>query len=279
MTVTEPKTQTVDIATLAASNRRRTASRARRLLTVEIVFPIVVVIGVWGFTLTTDSYFYPPLGEVLEKLWTVWLPRFGSDILPSLIRMLLGLAIAIVIGVLLGLLLGQSWRVRALLQPTLEFLRAVPASALIPVFMLLFGIDDSMKIYLIAFVCLWPVLLNTIDGVSGLEPTLKETAHVYQISKVRQQFKVVLPAAAPQIMAGVRISLALSLIIMVLSEMVASTNGIGYSVLQAQRTFAIPEMWAGIIILGLVGYLLNLVFMLIERRVLAWHRGARARQD
>ena len=85
-----------------------------------------------------------------------------------------------------------------------------------------------------------------------------------------------LPAASPQIFAGMRTSLSLALILMVISEMVASTNGIGFFVLQSQRSFAIPEMWAGILLLGLLGYALNLIFMLVERRVLAWHRGARA---
>lgn len=274
--LTSPAPET---SVLAISHRRNVRGRARKLLTVEIVFPIVVVLGVWGFTLSTSSYFYPPLGEVFNKLFTVWMPRAVSDILPSLVRMGIGFAAAIVIGIVLGMLLGQSWKVRALLQPTFEFLRAIPATALIPSFILLFGIDDAAKIYLIAFVCIWPILLNTIDGVGGIEPTLRETADVYQISRRRLQFRIILPAATPQIMAGLRIALALSLIMMVVSEMVGSTNGIGYFVLQAQRTFAIPEMWAGIIILGVFGYLLNLVFMLIERKVLAWHRGAMSARD
>jgi ABC-type nitrate/sulfonate/bicarbonate transport system permease component len=85
-----------------------------------------------------------------------------------------------------------------------------------------------------------------------------------------------LPAAGPQIFAGMRTSLSLALILMVISEMVASTNGIGYFVLQSQRSFDIPEMWSGILLIGIIGYALNVVFLLIERRVLRWHRGSRA---
>jgi ABC-type nitrate/sulfonate/bicarbonate transport system permease component len=115
-----------------------------------------------------------------------------------------------------------------------------------------------------------------MDGIGGIEPTLLDTSRVYGIGTRDRIFRVMLPAAAPQIFAGLRTSLSLSLILMVISEMVASTNGIGYFVLKSQRTFAIPEMWSGILLLGILGYVLNLVFVLVERRVLRWHRGARA---
>jgi ABC-type nitrate/sulfonate/bicarbonate transport system permease component len=112
--------------------------------------------------------------------------------------------------------------------------------------------------------------------VAGVDPTLRETARVYDIGPVDRVLRVTLPAAAPQIFAGMRTALSLALILMVISEMVASTNGIGYFVLQAQRSFAIPEMWSGILLLGILGYVLNAIFLLVERRVLRWHRGARA---
>jgi ABC-type nitrate/sulfonate/bicarbonate transport system permease component len=133
-----------------------------------------------------------------------------------------------------------------------------------------------MKVFIIALVCLFPVLLNAIDGVRSIDPTFAETSRVYGIGGIDRLRYLTLPAAMPQIFAGMRTSLSLALILMVISEMVASTNGIGYFVLQSQRQFAIPEMWAGILLLGLLGYLLNVVFLLVERRVLRWHRGARA---
>jgi ABC-type nitrate/sulfonate/bicarbonate transport system permease component len=115
-----------------------------------------------------------------------------------------------------------------------------------------------------------------MDGIAGIDPTLTETSRVYGIGARDRIVRVLLPAAAPQIFAGMRTSLSLSIILMVISEMVASTNGIGYFILQAQRSFAITEMWSGIILLGLLGYVLNAIFTLVERRILAWHRGARA---
>jgi ABC-type nitrate/sulfonate/bicarbonate transport system permease component len=112
-----------------------------------------------------------------------------------------------------------------------------------------------------------------------VDPTLVDTGRVYRIPARDRLTHVVLPAAAPQIFAGMRTSLSLALILMVISEMVASSNGIGYFVLQSQRSFAIPEMWSGIILLGILGYAFNAIFLLLERRALAWHRGARAASE
>ncbi|MEV1290629.1 ABC transporter permease subunit [Pseudonocardia sp. NPDC049635] len=123
-----------------------------------------------------------------------------------------------------------------------------------------------MKVALIAFVCFWPILLNTVDGVAGVDPTLQETARSYRIPRGEYLRRVVLPSASPQIFAGARVSLSIAVIMMVVSEMVASTEGIGYFVLQSQRTYAITEMWSGIALLALLGYALNGLFLLVERR-------------
>jgi ABC-type nitrate/sulfonate/bicarbonate transport system permease component len=190
--------------------------------------------------------------------------------------MFVGLLIALAVAVAAGFVLGLSRTARRAADPVVEFLRAIPPPALIPFGIVVLGVDTGMKVFIIAMVCVWPVLLNTIDGVCGIDPTLTETARSYGISRADRLRHVVLPAALPQIFAGVRTSLSLALILMVISEMVASTNGIGYFVLQSQRTFAIPDMWSGIILLGLLGYLLNVGLTLIERVALRWHRGARA---
>jgi ABC-type nitrate/sulfonate/bicarbonate transport system permease component len=192
------------------------------------------------------------------------------------VRLGLGYAIACLTGVAVGVALGLSQPLRRAANPIVQFLRAIPPPALLPFGILVMGIGTSMKVFIIAFVCVWPVLLNAIDGVAGVDPVLRETARVYDIRLRDRIFKVVLPAAGPQIFAGMRTSLSLALILMVISEMVASTNGIGYFVLQSQRSFAIPEMWSGILLLGILGYVLNAIFLLVERRVLRWHHGARA---
>ncbi|HYH90858.1 MAG TPA: ABC transporter permease [Solirubrobacteraceae bacterium] len=253
--------------------------RTRRIaeLAVEIAVPLMILAAIFAWTASTPTFYFPPLSDVFERFGNTWLfERFGSDAWPSLRRMFLGYAIAVVVAVAAGVALGSSPTLRRATAPIVEFLRSIPPPALIPFAIVVIGIGDDMKVFIIAFVCLWPVLLNTIDGINGIDPTLKDTARVYGISGRDKLLRVTLPAASPQIFAGMRLSLSLALILMVISEMVASTNGIGFFVLQSQRSFAIPEMWSGILLLGILGYLFNLAFLIIERRVLAWHRGARA---
>ena len=251
----------------------------RRVLeaALEITVPLLVLV-VWGLlSAGSESFYFPPLTSILSTFADIWLfERVGSDVVPSLVRMALGYGAAVLVAVVVGVSLGLMRRGRLVAGPIVEFLRSIPPPALLPFAILVFGTGTDMKVFIIAFVCLWPILLNTIDGVTGVDPTLRETTRVYGVSSIDRIRLVVMPAAAPRIFAGMRTSLSLALILMVISEMVASTNGIGYFVLQAQRRFNMPEMWSGIFVLGILGYALNAGFVLVERRVLRWHRGARA---
>ncbi|HET8754912.1 MAG TPA: ABC transporter permease [Solirubrobacteraceae bacterium] len=252
--------------------------RSRALATVlEITVPLLLLV-LWGLlSAGSDTYYFPPLTDILQTFMDTWVfERVRSDVIPSLTRLAAGYGIACLVAITAGLALGLSRTLRRATDPIVQFLRAIPPPALLPFGILVLGVGNAMKIFIIAFVCLWPVLLNTIDGVAGVDPTLRDTARVYDVGPVDRVLRVTLPAAAPQIFAGMRTALSLALILMVISEMVASTNGIGYFVLQAQRSFAIPEMWSGILLLGILGYVLNALFLLVERRVLRWHRGARA---
>ena len=241
----------------------------------EVLVPIALL-GLWAlWSAGSETFYYPPLTEILETFSETWLfERVGSDVVPSLLRLSAGYAIAVVVAIAVGIPLGLSPTARRAAAPIVEFLRAIPPPALLPLAIVVVGVGNLMKVLIIGFVCLWPVLLNTIDGIRGIEPTLNDTARVYGVRGLTRLRLITLPAAAPQIFAGMRTSLSLAVILMVISEMVASTNGIGFFVLQSQRSFAIPEMWSGILLLGILGYVLNVLFVLIERRVLAWHRGA-----
>ncbi|MFE2483047.1 ABC transporter permease [Streptomyces mirabilis] len=173
--------------------------------------------------------------------------------------------------------LGPWARVRrAVCEPVLEFLRAVPPPVLVPVIMLFAGIGDTMKIAVIASGCVWPILLNTVEGVRAVDSVMAETARSYGVTGVARLRSVVLRAASPQIFAGLRQTLSIGIILMVISEMFAASNGLGFTVVQFQRSFAIPDMWTGILVLGLLGFLLSVVFQLVERRVLGWYHGLRA---
>lgn len=254
------------------------ATRSVRILGVglEIAVPVAVLVLWAALSSGSSSFYFPPLLDIFRTFGQTWLfERVGSDVAPSLWRLFLGYSIAVLAAVVIGVALGGSPTLRRMADPVVQFLRAIPPPVLIPAGILVLGVGATMKVALIAFVCFWPVLLNTIDGVGGVDPTLRETARSFQVSRRDQLCHVVLPSAAPQIFAGARVSLALAVIMMVVSEMVASTNGIGYFVLQSQRTYAITQMWSGIFLLALLGYVLNVLFLLVERRVLRWHRGAR----
>lgn len=241
-------------------------------LAVGVASVTVFVTVLWIVTTVWASYVVSPLPDVLVAFREAWLfDRFAADVVPSLWRMAVGYALAAALGIGLGVLLGSSPVANALATPVVSFLRAVPAAALLPPFVILFGIGDLTKVLVIALVCSFPILLNTSDGVRGLDATLVETARVYGFSGRRRLFRVVLPAVAPRILAGMRISLAIAVLLLVTSEMIASTNGIGYMVFQAQQQFSVTDMWAGVLLLGLLGFAVNHLFALAERRILRAH--------
>jgi ABC-type nitrate/sulfonate/bicarbonate transport system, permease component len=238
--------------------------------------PVALVLIWWAATISSTNFFVPKPGQLVETFAQVWVgDRFFSDVAPSLGRLFLGLLIAIVIGIVLGLLVGSSKILRTILEPVLEFLRALPPPVLVPVLMLILGIDDNMKVTVIAFGCVWPVLLNAIEGVRSVDTVLAETTLSFGIRGLSRWRFLILPGAAPRIVTGVRQAVSIGLILMVISEMFASSSGLGFVIVQFQRSFAVPEMWSGIALLGLIGLALAFVFQFVERRVLAWYYGIR----
>lgn len=241
--------------------------------------PIVLFAAWWFASADSTDFFFPPLSEIMDALVEEWFgPRLVADVLPSVLRLAAGYALAAVFAVSLGVLIGTSRTVRGFLEPVLEFFRAIPPPVLVPIFMLIFGIGDGMKIIVIAFGCMWPILLNTVEGVRAVDSVLSDTARTYGITGSARLRKLVLPAASPQIFAGLRQGLSVAIILMVISELFAATNGLGFAIVQSQRSFAIPQMWAGMLILGLLGFLLALLFRLVENRQLAWYHGLRRAQ-
>jgi ABC-type nitrate/sulfonate/bicarbonate transport system permease component len=213
--------------------------------------------------------------DILATFWTLWANNvFPEHLAATLRRMAIGYAAAAVLGVGLGLVMGRWQGVYELFEPVVEFARPMPPVALIPVLILVLGIGDEMKIAIVLFASIFPVLLNTIDGVRGVHPTLLDVARTFRYSEADRLRKVILPAALPQIVAGLRISLAIALIVALVSEMIGATQGLGYFVLQAQRGLRIRDMYAAIVMLALLGFTLNGLFLLAESRVLAWHRAS-----
>jgi ABC-type nitrate/sulfonate/bicarbonate transport system permease component len=247
------------------------------------VIPAVLVVWeiVGRFLEDTD---FPPPTTIVARMWELWFSGpissvFLTDdaienLLPSLGRMFSGWILASVIGVLLGVLLGRSRSAADYVNPLIEFGRAVPPPLLVPLFVVLFQVELTTQLATIVFGVIWPVLLNSIDGARAVDRTYTETATVFNLSRMQRLRVVVLPAASPKIFAGLRLSLSLALILMVITELIGGSNGIGYQLLQAQRSFDGAGVWAAIALLGVLGYVVNSLFVLAERRVLVWHRQA-----
>jgi ABC-type nitrate/sulfonate/bicarbonate transport system permease component len=246
-------------------------SPARLLVGTAATLGIVAI--VWGYTASNRSYVVSPVPDVLEAFRAAWLfDRVGTDVVPSLTRMFAGYALATAAGVGLGLLMGSSAVVSAMATPVVSFLRSIPAAALLPPFIVIFGIGDTTKVVVIGLVCSFPILLNTADGVRDLDATMLATARVYGLTGPQRLLRVVLPAVLPRIFAGMRTSLSIAILLLVTSEMIASTNGIGYFVFQAQQQYSVTDMWAGVLLLGLLGFVFNNLFGVLERRALRWDR-------
>jgi ABC-type nitrate/sulfonate/bicarbonate transport system permease component len=244
----------------------------------------VLLLGWQALTSAADDTYFPTPLMIARKMYELWFSGPASrlfltdsatgDILPSLARLLGGWAIGGAIGIVLGLILGRSRTALDYVAPLINFGRALPAPALLPLFLVLFKIGTPVQLATIVFGVIWPVLLNTIHGAQSVDPVQVETALAFRTPRIRRLFAVILPAALPKIFSGLRISLALSLVLMVISELVGATNGIGYQFQVASHSFDLPATWAWIALLGILGNLLNWGFLLVERRVLAWqHTG------
>ena len=234
--------------------------------------PALIVAGWWFASAGSASFYFPPLSEILGALWTDLTDGPLTAYLGvSLGNLAAGLAIAIVLGVAAGLVIGEMEGLRRVTAPTLNFFRAVPPASIVPIIIIALGVGAAPKIFIIALGCFWPILLNTIDGVRGTSASVRETARAYRIPAHLVIFRVALPAAMPQIMAGIRVALAVGLVLMVISEFFGADAGIGVYITEASTRFATRQAWAGTILVGILGYLLSAGFLLVERRVLAWY--------
>jgi ABC-type nitrate/sulfonate/bicarbonate transport system permease component len=269
----------------ADTDRQEAAARARpsartdgpwntRLIGVGF---IAVLLALWEIAAARAIFppmSFPRVSAILVTWWQLVVSgELPGEVLASLWRMFAGYVIGVTLGVGLGLLMGYVRFFYNLLEPVTEMLRPIPSPAYLPIVILFLGIDDEMKIFMIAFATLFPVLLNTYSGVRSVDPIQLQTARTFGVAGRRLLTQVVLPAASPYIFTGMRVSLAVALIVMVISEMVAASSGIGYFILSAQRGFKIRDMFAGVLTLALLGYALNRLFLAIENRVLAWHYG------
>ena len=231
----------------------------------------------WVLSDHSRSPYFPPLRVILHRFDQLWLfsgESTGLD--PSLVHLAIGYAIAAVAGVAVATVLYAVPLLREATSPVVYFLYVLPAPVLIPAALALFGIGATMSTAIIAFGCFWPILLNAVDGLRATDTLKLDTARTLGLSYPRTLWSVVLPGASPQMVAGLRAGLQVGIVLMVVSEEVGATNGIGNFIIQAQNNFAFTDMWTGILVLAIVGTALNVLFVGAERLALRWYYGARS---
>jgi ABC-type nitrate/sulfonate/bicarbonate transport system permease component len=238
---------------------------------------IAALLALWQWSaLTHPAPYLPRLENIAAGYVRLWHgDLLYSAIIPSLYRLAIGFAIAVIAGSVIGLALGYLRGLEPWTRPVLEYLRFIPAVAILPAALLLFGPTDTMRIFVIAFGSVFPVLLAAIDGARRVDLTLIDVARVNGLSVVERLVRVILPAALPSIFAGVRIALSIALVMMVISELIAADNGLGYYILRSQRLFQTANVYAGVLTIGTIGLTLTLALLAVENHVLAWHRGWR----
>ncbi|MFI2564783.1 ABC transporter permease [Paenarthrobacter sp. NPDC018779] len=215
--------------------------------------------------------FLPPLHEVLAA----WGKLFDAGtiqghIAASLTRSVAGFGAALVAGVALGLLIAWYGKLNAVLNPLLELFRNTAALALLPVFTLLLGIGEESKISIVAYAAFFPVLLNTIAGVKTVDPLLIRAARSLGLNNFRLFQKVILPSAVPTIFTGIRMAGTASILVLIAAEMVGAKAGLGYLIVNAQSSFLIPDMYAGILTVSLLGLAVNFLLVALERHFSRW---------
>lgn len=241
---------------------------------VKQIAVIVLLLLIWEIAPRiglVDPAFFPSFSDVVKAWWEMLVSgELFTHFKASIVRSLTGFILALLIAIPLGLLIGWYPLAKDLLNPTLELFRNTAALALLPVFMLLLGIGETSKIAIVLYACTWPILLNTIASVRNVDPLLIKSARSMNISSFKLFIKVILPASVPTIFTGIRMAGTGSILVLIAAEMVGAKEGLGYFITYAQYNFQIPEMYAGIITISLLGLLINQGLLVLERRFSRW---------
>ncbi|GAB2463589.1 ABC transporter permease [Jatrophihabitans fulvus] len=270
------------VATTTVPRARRRTSR-RFLSSVGNLWMVGAILLSWEVVarLAVTDYF-PPLSTVLREFGSMWFSSdwsqlFFSDLLvdavtSSLGRFARGWLLAVVVGIAVGFVIGRSEIAAKLYRPVIRFWMSIPKVVLLPIGVQIFGIAGSMNVFLIFIGTVWVIMINTADGIAGVDPAWLRSAQSMHVSRRVFYFRVLLPAASPHIFAGLRVSIGIGLILMIVSELYATTEGLGYQIVLYQTSFEYVKMWSAFLLIALVGILLNLAFGLIEKRALRWQR-------
>jgi len=260
-------------------------SKSRRILAHGPWSGFVLVAALfvaWELSVTSGavrSESWPAVTRILSSLTSGfqtegWREIFGS----SLYRMACGFSIAVFFGIAAGLVMGASSWLHRTLMPTFEIFRVLPIPAIVPPLIFFLGVDDPLKVTVIALAAFFPIALNTLAGVRAIDPVHMMVARTFRMPRRKILLGIQLPSALPYVFAGCRISLGISLIVTVVAEMIAGSEGVGYYIVSMQYAMRAGDMYAAIILLSAIGYLLNRLFLAVEARAIHWSREIDARR-
>jgi ABC-type nitrate/sulfonate/bicarbonate transport system permease component len=236
---------------------------------------IAALVGLWAFahaTKAVDPVLLPSPTETLQALWTgLFQGTLWGDFEKTIVRTLLSFAIATVIAVPLGVLLGSNEQIYGGIEFAIDFFRSTPASAMFPLFLVLFGVGEATKIAVAAFGAALAILFNVAYGVMSARKQRQLAAKVMGAPSYRVLTDVTIMESMPQVFVGMRSGVSIALVIVIVAEMfIGSTDGLGQRIMNAQTIFDMPDMYASIFAAGLLGYVMNLFFLLAERRFVHW---------
>jgi NitT/TauT family transport system permease protein len=241
-----------------------------------------VLILLWEVSTRLDPVmgaYLPPVSRILQSLFQLALSReLFAHLTVTLGRFLAGYILAAVIAVALGIILGYFRRAYNLCEIVIELLRPMPSVAIIPVAILMLGIGNATIVAVTVYASAWPILINTIDGVRNIDRTLLDTGRTFGLGRWRILRAIALPAALPYIVTGLRVSLSVALILVTTGEMVVGSSGLGFFILDEERSLRTSNMYAGIALVSLLGYALNRLFVWLDATAMKWHRGMTARE-
>jgi ABC-type nitrate/sulfonate/bicarbonate transport system permease component len=224
--------------------------------------------------------YFPPVSHIFAALnQALMAGPISQHIVATLGRFCVGYVLAAALAVTLGVVLGYVGFLHSLSETVIELLRPMPSVAIIPVAILLLGIGDSMIVAVTVYASLWPILINTIDGVRRVDRTLIDTGRTFGLGRRQILWQIIIPGASPYVVTGLRVGLSIALILVTTAEMVAGSKGLGFFILDEERAMNSANMYAGIVFVALLGYLLNRMFLLLEARTMRWRHGMMARES
>jgi ABC-type nitrate/sulfonate/bicarbonate transport system permease component len=234
--------------------------------------PLVLVGAWWFLSSNSEDPFFPPLAVIWDQFVLLWIfDNVPIHVVPSLINLFSGFFIGITIGLIGGVAIGTNQGLARYVEPAVDFIRAIPPVATVPIFIMIFGLSYEMRIAAIAFSSIFPTMLAVIQGMHSNNPTLLDTSRVFRLSTVQTLAQVRVPAAGPIIFSGIQVSLQVAFVVTIASELLGSGFGIGAFTLIATDSFMIIDAWTGVILMGILGFLVNVLFNIVERRVLRWY--------